>query len=367
MGWQDETLDAENEAEIADERRIEPRVEATFRVHYKSVDELIVAYTTDMSSGGLFVATRDFLPSGSVVELEIELPDDGAMVRSLARVAHVVDTDDRAGMGMEFLNRDAGGIVDQLAGYLTLRLGDVGVPEAVPAAYVLIVDDDRSYRAQAAMVMKRGGHRVEVAENGLEALGLVLRDPPDLIISDVQMPTMDGWQFLRVLRSRPSVAHIPVIFLTMLSGEEERLKGYKLGVDDYIAKPFLFEELSARVARVIARGSSAAMRNALRGDLAQVSVASVLQFIEIEKRTGLLLLVSHNQMATLHVRNGAVVHVDFGAPCGELGIERLFRVLDWQEGRFELTAAEVAVEDSIGEPSSYVLLEHARRQDEGAK
>ncbi len=365
MGWQDETLDAENEAELDDERRNEPRLDATLCVHYKSLDELVVAYTTDMSSGGLFVSTRDFIPVGSVVELEIELPDDGVTVRTLARVAHVVDTGERAGMGMEFLKRESGGIVDQLARYLTLRLGNGAEPAAAQAAYVLIVDDDRAYRDQAAMVMKRSGHRVAVAENGLEALGLVLRDPPDLIISDVQMPTMDGWQFLRLLRARPSVAHIPVIFLTMLSGEEERLKGYKLGVDDYISKPFLFEELSARVARVIARGSSAAMRNALRGDLAQVSVASMLQFIEIEKRTGLLLLVSRDEMATLHVREGAVVHVDFGAPCGELGIERLFRVIDWQEGRFELTAAEIAVEDSIGESSSYVLLEHARRQDEG--
>ncbi len=363
----EQEIEAENDlVEITSERRYDSRCDANLRVSYESLDELVVAYTADIGAHGLFVATQDLLPVGTIVDLELQLPDGGPTVRALARVAHARDGD-RSGMGMEFLDGE-NGLSAQLARYIAGSLDREATTTVEPASYVVVVDDDHSYRSQASMVMTKRGHRVETAENGLEALGLILRDPPDLIISDVQMPIMDGWQLLRVLRARPSLAHIPVIFLTMLSGEPERLKGYKLGVDDYIAKPFLFEELAARVARVFARGRSrAAMRNALRGDLAQVSVASVLQLVELEKRTGLLLVVSDDQLATLHIRDGAVVHVDFGAPCPEPGLDRLLRVLDWTEGRFELTSAEVAVEDSVGESISFALLEHARRQDESSR
>ena len=347
------------------ERRQSPRVEAALRVEYESLDDLVIAYTTDISRGGLFVNTREFLPVGTFVAIDLSLPDD-ITVRTIGRVAHVVEEESRAGMGMELLDVERGGLADQLGSYLNVMLGgDTQVlPESDPHCRVLVVDDDAAYREQVAMVMRKRGHTVEEAENGLLALGAVLRDPPDLIITDVQMPVMDGWHFLRVLRGRPSVAHIPVIFLTGLTSEQERLKGYKLGVDDYINKPFLFEELAARVSCVLMRGSSAASRNALRGDLAQVSLASVLQFVEIEKRTGLLLLVSNEELATLHLRDGRVVHVDFGIPSPETGFERLMRVLDWTTGRFELTGAEVAAEDTIEEPISYALLEHARRRDE---
>jgi DNA-binding response OmpR family regulator len=347
------------------ERRNEPRVEASLRVQFESLDELVIAYTADISQGGLFISTRDFVPVGSFVSVDLELPD-GVTVRTIARVAHHVDEEERAGMGMELVETKSGGLVDQLGGYLNVMLGDAQhLPSRDAPCRVLIVDDDESCREQVATVMRKRNHQVELAENGLLALGAVLRDPPDLIITDVQMPVMDGWNFLRVLRARPSVAHIPVVFLTMLSGEEERLKGYKLGVDDYINKPFLFEELDARVTRVLTRGhGSAAARNALRGDLSQVSLASVLQFVEIEKRTGLLLVVSQEEIATLHVRDGRVIHVDFGIPSPETGLERLMRVLDWTEGRFELTGAEVCAEDTIEEPISFALLEHARRRDE---
>ncbi len=350
-------------------RRTQPRAEVTLQVGYQSLDELLVAYTTDISHGGLFLETTNFLATGSVVKLELQLPDEGPTMAIIARIAYVIDDDTRRGMGVEFL--DAGGIpvAEQLGSYLALSLGETAQPDREPPATILVVDDDGAYRDKAAMVMRKRGHRVITARNGLEALGQVLRDPPDLVLSDVNMPTMDGWQFLRILRARPSVAHVPVMFLTTLSSEDERLKGYRLGVDDYIAKPFLYEELALRVARVLVRAKNAsahpAARNALRGDLSQVTLQSVLQFVDIERRTGLLLVVSGKRFATLHVREGSVVAVDLGeGPTAKDGMERLFEVLDWTEGRFELTTAEVSIEDSVDRSTAFLLLEHARRRDE---
>lgn len=350
------------------ERREDERVATSLQVNYENFDDFVVAYATDISRGGLFVETNELLPEGSVVRLVLHLPNDGPLLRIIARVAFVRSDDERNGMGMDFLHVDGPPLADQLAGYLTLCLNDRAAPEKEVKARVLVVDDDANIRDQAASVMERSGHEVDVARNGLEALGMVLRDPPDLILSDVEMPTMDGWQFLRMVRARSSIAHIPVIFLTKLDGEESRLKGYRLGVDDYIAKPFLFEELSVRASRALSRTRSrgpSSSRNALRGDLAQVSLPSVLQFVELERSTGLLLIVDGDKLATLHVRDGNVVAVDTGGISDATGIERLFEVLDWKTGRFEFTNATVDIADTIGESTSYVLLEYSRRKDEG--
>src|SRR6185295_3252169 len=98
--------------------------------------------------------------------------------------------------------------------------------------------------------------RVRFAANGFEALALCGRETPDLIVSDVNLPKMDGWQLLRLLRTKPQFAAVPLLFMTPLSGEADRLRGYRLGVDDYLAKPFRVAELKARVDRLLARAAA---------------------------------------------------------------------------------------------------------------
>jgi response regulator RpfG family c-di-GMP phosphodiesterase len=193
-----------------------------------------------------------------------------------------------------------------------------------------------------------------------------------VILSDVNMPVMDGWQFIRMVRSRPSIASVPVVFLTTLGGESERLKGYQLGVDDYISKPFDSQELKLRVARILSRSrkrpATSAGRNALRGDLSQVSLGSVLSFIQVERRTGLMLVLAEDRIASLHIRQGDVVQTDLPPGYDHLeGIDRVFELLEWPAGRFEFSAVDIAVPDTLRVPTSYILMEHARRQDEGKR
>ncbi len=339
-----------------------------------------MTYTHDISQGGLYLATQNFLPLGSVVQLKVELPDGAEPAPIIARVAYTLDAEEAQqrgrsqGMGMEFLDAQGGDVASRITTYLAETLGAQvhdSTPE-VEACDVLVVDDSDNYREQAADAMRTLGHRVQVARNGLEALGLALREPPDLILSDVNMPSMDGWQLLRMVRSRPSLANVPLIFMTTLGGEAERLKGYQLGVNDYIAKPFNSEELSIRVARVLVqthkRPTATATKGALRGDLSQVGLASVLAFIEVERRSGLLLVVSEDKIATLHILNGQVVQVDLPDPDAvQEGIERLHLVLDWATGRFELSTVAITAPDSIKLPTGHVLMEHARRADEAAR
>src|SRR2546423_1905829 len=128
-------------------------------------------------------------------------------------------------------------------------------------------------------VLEKRGYTVVAANDGEEALARALVDPPDLLITDVMMPRMDGWALVKALRARPELAHLPVVFLTALSSDEDRIRGFRLGADDYVPKPFRFEELDLRVAKTLRR-TQAIIQDArdqmsqasLRGDLAQVGL-----------------------------------------------------------------------------------------------
>jgi CheY-like chemotaxis protein len=138
---------------------------------------------------------------------------------------------------------------------------------------VLVVDDDHSSREAAAKPFRDRGDHVRTASDGVDALAACLKAPPDVILSDVQMPRMDGWQLVRIVRSRPQLAQVPMLFLTRLRGEDERLKGYQLGVDDFVPKPS--RPRGARGPRRPGRAASSALHRPgpkmLRGDLEQVS------------------------------------------------------------------------------------------------
>ncbi len=360
-------------------RRSSPRVAATFRVRYSSLDELVVAYSEDVSRGGMYLVTTRFLPVGAVSQVKVVLPDD-AELQTIMRVAYVLDEERAAelgrkpGMGMQFLDVEGQPFAEQIASFIQRETGAGGaeresVPPAVERCRVLVVDDVASQRRATVAALERAGHEVLTADSGVTALGQALKHQPDLILSDVEMPALDGWQLLRLLRARPSLADTSIIFLTSLSGDRERLRGYRLGVDDYIPKPFVEAELIARVDRVLGQvrehPRSVQGSKALRGALEHVSLASLLSFLELERRTARLLLVRDQGMATVWLREGRVVRVQVSGPHGEAEpLERLMHVLDWTRGRFELADDDGVAQDEIGLPTSQLLLEHARRSDE---
>jgi uncharacterized protein (TIGR02266 family) len=351
--------------------RQHPRVEASFHVHYKTVDELVLAYSADLSRGGMFLKTDQFLPINAVVQVKLELPDGAGEIPAICRVAFVRDRDTAAktgqpmGMGVEFLDLD-GEALQIIEHFIVALSGDAQPAHKLLARKLkmVVVDDDAAWRDYVASVFTARGDVVHTAPDGFEALALCLKQLPDVILCDVQMPRMDGWQFLRMVRARPSLASVPIVFLTTLAGEEERLRGYQLGIDDYIAKPFSAEELLARVDRLVTRMHRAARPNiekkTLRGDLQQVSLASVLSFLENERKTGELLIVGTSR-ARMLLRDGALLRVELNEPVP--ASERFFIILGWRRGQFEFAPRDV---DGDEEPQSLtsLILEHARRTDE---
>jgi DNA-binding response OmpR family regulator len=115
---------------------------------------------------------------------------------------------------------------------------------------ILVIDDDETLLELLGDQLRLAGYRVLVADSGSQGLRLAAEADPDLVILDVMMPGMDGWAACERLREASAV---PVIMLTAKDEEIDKLRGFHLGVDDYVTKPFSFAELTARVAAVLAR------------------------------------------------------------------------------------------------------------------
>jgi two-component system, OmpR family, copper resistance phosphate regulon response regulator CusR len=116
---------------------------------------------------------------------------------------------------------------------------------------VLLVEDEAKTAGFLAKGLSEAGYGVDVALEGFEARDLIEHERYDLIILDVMLPGLDGWQLLKLIRQR---ADTPVLFLTARDAVEDRVKGLEGGADDYLVKPFAFVELLARVRTLLRRG-----------------------------------------------------------------------------------------------------------------
>lgn len=352
------------------------RVTAQFHITFRTVDALVVAYSANLSRGGLFLKTNRLLPIGSVISLVIRLPDGMGDLEAPCSVIFVRDGSDEqpAGMGLKFIDPDAA-IQKRIEWFIINSSPDnneLRAQSRVRTLNIVIVDDDRFQSDVASSAFIARGDRVRVASDGLAGLALCIEEKPEVILTDVQMPRMDGWQMVRLIRARPALAKVPILFLTSLSSEQDRLVGYRLGVDDYLTKPHNPDDLVTRVDRAVLRAEQLnrsvdrAERDALRGDLGQVSIQSVLGFLEMERRSGTL-RIGPIVNARIELREGRIVNAALDGAEGTPIREQLFRVLDAIEGRFEFVQGHVDTPDQLDLPTSNLILEHARRRDEDTR
>ena len=103
---------------------------------------------------------------------------------------------------------------------------------------ILIVDDEKQLVSLVKLHMEMAGYEVLSAKDGEEALEIVRKESPDLIILDLMIPKIDGWEVCRRIRAESKVGNIPIIMLSARTETEDKLKGYECGTDDYVTKPF---------------------------------------------------------------------------------------------------------------------------------
>ncbi|MGB3532092.1 MAG: response regulator transcription factor [Microcoleaceae cyanobacterium] len=118
---------------------------------------------------------------------------------------------------------------------------------------ILVVDDDLGTRLSIGDYLEMSGYTAITAKDGREALQRVDEYKPHLIVTDIVMPEMNGYQLIRQVRTRPAFRLLPVIFLTARTSVEERIKGYQIGCDNYLPKPFELEELGVVIRALLER------------------------------------------------------------------------------------------------------------------
>jgi DNA-binding response OmpR family regulator len=118
-------------------------------------------------------------------------------------------------------------------------------------ARILIAEDNAEIRALVSSILIEEGHKVTVAQNGQQALDMMLEDAPDVLVLDIMMPQMDGYTVLKELKTSGIRDSMKILVLTAKTSESDWVRGYKLGADAYVTKPFDIDELTRHVAELL--------------------------------------------------------------------------------------------------------------------
>lgn len=231
---------------------------------------------------------------------------------------------------------------------------------------ILAVDDSPVITEMIRDAFEVEGYKVLTARDGAEALKTALQEHPDLIIADIAMPGLDGWELCSQIRSNPFTSFIPFIFLTAKSEAPDRIRGLQMGADDYLTKPFAMEELIARVQQIfqrIRKTQEAVIlreRKALSGSTREMALPDLLQMFGLNQKTGLL-RISRMGLPTgkIAVENGKIIRVELGPHCGE---KALYRLLNWHDAHFEVEPLLDFARDPGLPPSIEELLMEGMRQ-----
>ena len=120
---------------------------------------------------------------------------------------------------------------------------------------ILIIEDEKNLARFVSLELQHEGYSVVAEENGRQGLQLALNEDFDLVLLDVMMPNMDGWETLKAIRQNKKFENIPIIMITAINEEQKEISGLKFGADDYVVKPFILPNLLARIEALLRRSS----------------------------------------------------------------------------------------------------------------
>lgn len=232
---------------------------------------------------------------------------------------------------------------------------------------LLVVEDSRLAQRMMREFFEGVGYQVVVAGNGREALQEFEPRPPEVIISDIIMPVMDGWEFCEKVRSNPATADIPFLFVSAVREVPHRVRGLRMGADDYITKPFSQEELLARVERILAKVDRLHMLEALggtalTGHTSHLPLTDLFQLLSLNGKSCVVRLTdASGRCGEVHLHEGRLVHAVLGEMMGR---KALFRLLEWEESRFEMDPLAEAGGPTLSGDTTGTLMEALTQIDE---
>jgi len=208
---------------------------------------------------------------------------------------------------------------------------------------VLLVDDDTVIRDVLRDALGEAGYDTVAACNGEEGVARALSEKPDIVISDIVMPEMDGWELCQTLRSLPSTKTIPFIFLTSLDHAPEKVLAARLGADAYLTKPFDLPQLIAKVSELARRldGLEVVMGGS-ETEVPESKLSAMLidtvEFLRTSGRTGVVSVRSGRAKGLVYMEAGNLKHAVFEGSKGEDALLKMLRLpasqVSFMEGEY---------------------------------
>jgi DNA-binding response OmpR family regulator len=250
---------------------------------------------------------------------------------------------------------------------------------------ILVVDDDPDNRAMIGHFLTNWGFAVDDAKNGKVALEKVKASPPSLVLLDLEMPEMDGFETCERLKTDPDTEWIPVIIFTGLEKMPHRIRGFRHGADDYVVKTVEPDELRTRIDLVLKRTKRYATLAAAPvpvevsdspapvGDeeaagpdvavslsLSRVSFPEAMRLVLAQGKNGIANLTNGDRSGSVHIHEGAVIHASVGE---EKGSEAFYELALWKTGNLDFQDADPGREKTILTSTRSLLVEASRRSD----
>lgn len=238
--------------------------------------------------------------------------------------------------------------------------------EAIPSELrrVLVVDDSQEFRRFVAELLGLHGFTVFEAGDGQEGIEQALAHRPWIILTDMRMPKMNGFELCRQVRSHTLIRHTPVIFISGFDGYKERLEALDVGGDEFLPKTAAIRELLVRMQIILQRyvdlGIWSRKGSGMAGAIEVIGPTSLLHMCHLGRLSGTCHVHYGLRNAQVYFRDGEIV----GASCGAFrGAPAVHELMSWTHGRFEFDPGEPAG-DPLPESFNQLILEGCRRLDE---
>jgi CheY-like chemotaxis protein len=237
----------------------------------------------------------------------------------------------------------------------------------VSKANLLLVDGDPRNLRVLEVSLRKAGYVVTTAASGEEALEKVGTAMPSLVISDTQLPAMDGFELCQHLKRDPKWAPIPFVFLTNQRSIEDKIRGLELGVEEYLTKPIFVKEIVIRIKMLLQKHQRESLtqkdiKTTFKGELSDMAVVDLIQTLELGRKSGIIHFSSElGKLGSIYFRNGKIIDAELGKHQGETAV---YQLLGWSDGSFEVEFKIVRRNDVIERSNQALLMEGMRRVDE---
>lgn len=235
------------------------------------------------------------------------------------------------------------------------------------AKKILIVDDNPSVLKLLNISLSKAGYDIVEAENGEVAFQVANKEVPDLIISDIMMPQMDGIELCWMIRENSEVPLVPFIFLTSFDDSEMEIRGFRAGADEYLNKPIDRKELLERVEELLSRteklktiDDTTESKKAFEGDLKDLSIVELVQMLNLNKKSGIL-YIDGSKSGEIFLKDGQLIGAKTKDNKSE---EAVYELVTFDKGSFKFEVTDDGLVQNIKNSTMNVIMEACRIMDE---